>query len=72
MDSHLVECRSGHTYAQRPLAFWWQEERLEVEAVESEWRTPMGKAFRVRCTNRKHFELEYNEQEDNWQIKVIL
>ena len=66
--SALVECHSGLEYAERPTALWWQGERLEVEAVEAEWRTPGGKQFRVRTTGGQVFELVYVELYDEWRV----
>ena len=66
--SALVECHSGLEYAGRPTAFWWQGERLEVEAVEAEWRVPEGKTFRVRTIDGQVFELLYVELYDEWRI----
>ena len=66
--SALVECHSGLEYAERPTALWWQGERLEVEAVEAEWRTPEGKTFRVRTIDGQVFELLYVELYDEWRI----
>lgn len=68
----MVECHSGHTYAERPTAVWWEGERLEVEAIEQEWRTPDGKGFRVRLANGMEFELLYAESDDEWNIKMII
>ncbi len=66
--SERVECYSGVEYAERPKALWQQGERLEVETVEAQWRTPEGKKFRVRTTEGQVFELVYVEQHDEWQI----
>lgn len=66
--SDLVKCRSEHTYAQHPVAFAWEGERLEVESVEAQWQTPGVKHFRVRTAEKGTFELAYNLEEDQWQI----
>ncbi len=71
MEAVRVECRSEHSYAQRPVALWWQGRRLAVEAVEVEWRTPRGKGFRVLCGDGQRFELAYAELEDSWQAQAI-
>jgi len=63
-----VVCHSGFTYAERPIAFWWGEERFEVSAVEANWRTPQGKGFRVRTQQGLRFELFYDEHNDEWEI----
>ena len=64
----LVECHSGYEYAERPTALTWQGRRLEVEAVEAEWRIPGGKKFRVRTADGQVFELLYAELYDEWRI----
>ena len=71
METVRVECHSEYSYAQRPAAIWWQGRRQEVESVESEWRTPRGKAFRVRTRSGSRFELLYAELEDSWQAEII-
>lgn len=63
-----VECHSGYAYAQRPTALWWEGARLEVEAVQAEWRTPEGKCFRVRTSDGQMFEVTYFEAQDEWSI----
>lgn len=66
----VVECHSGHIYAERPTAVWWQGERIEVEAVEQQWRTPQGKWFRVRTRDGRVFELLYSETKDEWRVNM--
>ena len=65
----LVECRSDWAYAQRPLAFTWQGERLAVQEVIAEQRTPEGNYFLVRTSQDGSFELTYNEHLDQWTIQ---
>lgn len=52
-----VSFHSGHTYAQRPVAFTWNERNHQVEAVLAEWKTPDHKIFLVRTTSGDEFEL---------------
>jgi hypothetical protein len=63
-----VETFSGHTYAQRPRAFIWQGERQQVEVVLAQARSPKGRWFRVRTSDGRQFELNYDEASDAWQI----
>jgi hypothetical protein len=63
-----VACRSDYEYAQRPTALQWEEQRLEVSAVEAEWRSPSGHTFRVLTTGGRRFELCYDELQDEWRI----
>jgi len=65
----LVECLSGSGYADKPLALTWEGQRLEVQEVLSEWRTPEAKYFRVRTSSGQVFELGYTEATETWQIQ---
>jgi hypothetical protein len=67
----IVECYSGHTYAQEPRAFVWHGQRQVVQAVEMAWRTPEGTHFLVRTEESNSFELVYDEAEDVWSIRAI-
>ena len=67
----LVECRSENEYAERPLAFYWCGERLQIDEILSGWRTPEGKWFRIIALNGEVFELHYNEGSDIWNIHHI-
>jgi hypothetical protein len=64
-----VECRSDSEYAERPIAFYWQEQRLEIIEIASRRRTPEGKGFRVRTKDDQIFELFYNETSADWQVQ---
>ncbi len=64
----LVECHSGHEYAERPTALWWEGQRLEVAVVEARWRISGGKKFRVRTVDEQVFELLYVELYDEWRV----
>ena len=66
-----VECHSGFTYAERPVALIWEGQRLEVEAILAAWRTPGERCFRVRTRSLLIFELTYSEADDRWQIQPI-
>jgi len=65
----VVECHSGHTYAQEPRAFAWEGERQVVDQVLDRWRLPAGPAFRVRTAAGQLFDLRYDEAEDQWHIR---
>ena len=65
----VVECYAGTRYPERPRAFLWEGERVMVEAVEHQWRTPAGPAFRVRAANGRRFTLAYDEAADAWDVQ---
>jgi hypothetical protein len=67
----LVECHSGHEYAERPTALHYQGERMKIAEIITSWRDPGGKVFQVRTTTEQYFELFYNEGSDEWQLKLI-
>ena len=64
----LVECHSGFTYADRPVALTWEGQRIEIVEILAEWRTPEKKYFLVRTTDGRKFELAYSQATDAWQI----
>jgi hypothetical protein len=66
--SNVVICYSGHCYAQRPLAFFAEGQRLEVSGVETEWASPSQRGFKVRTGDGRRFKLIYNESGDQWQV----
>ncbi|MEK9164030.1 MAG: hypothetical protein AAB342_01605 [Chloroflexota bacterium] len=67
----IVKCHSGGEYAERPLALYWSNEWLEIEAVEQQWRTPKGKHFRVRVARGAVFELKYDELAGEWRVDSV-
>ncbi len=70
--STVVECYAGYRYPERPRAFSWRGERVEVEKVERQWRTPSGPAFRVRTADGRRFTLAYDEAADEWSVQPWL
>ena len=64
----IVECYSGHSYAQEPRAFVWQGQRHVVQKVERAWRIPEGLHFRVLNDDGDRYELAYSEQADTWSL----
>jgi hypothetical protein len=69
MTLKLVECYSGSEYAERPVALYWEGERLEIEEMIDRQRTPQGINFRVRTVNGSYFELFYDQFDDQWTIQ---
>jgi hypothetical protein len=70
MSPERVECHSGSTYGERPIALHWEGERLLIVEIEARWRLPDGRKFRVRVEDERTFELYYVEQVDEWRISV--
>jgi hypothetical protein len=63
-----VNCYSGHTYAERPRSFLWQDIEYEVDEIEKAWLEPGQRYFQVRTRDNKLFQLCYNEAEDQWSL----
>lgn len=64
-----VECYSGHTYAERPVAFTWGGQRYRIERVLKQWRSPCGPGFQVLTASGARFELVYDEIQDRWSLE---
>ena len=64
----LVECHSGAEYADRPLAFTWQGQRMKIVEVLGSWRKPGEKSFRIKTMDGQVFDLIYREIPDDWQV----
>jgi hypothetical protein len=68
MSPEQVECHSGTTYGERPVALYWEGERLLIVEIEARWRFPDGRRFRVRVEDDRIFMLYYIEQAEEWRI----
>ena len=72
-----VECLSGSTHAETPLALTWQGKRHLVAAVLSRGRTPESKWFRVRTEDGLLFLLTFSEASADslpavgWQVQPL-
>ena len=67
----IVECHSGFTYSERPIALCWEGVRLVVASILAQWLTPTGRCFAVKVEDGRSFELAYYEKEDDWTITLI-
>lgn len=64
----VVECYSGHTYAQEPRAFGLHNQRRAVTVVRKRWREPTGPCFDVLADDAQAYVLAYNETTDCWSV----
>ena len=64
----VVECLSDAEYADRPLAFTWQGQRLEIAEILARTHTPNEKGFRIKTTDGQAFDLIYREIPDDWLV----
>ena len=67
----LVECYSGSEYAERPIAFQWEGQRVTINDIRERWRVPGRLCFRVGVEDGRRFELFYNELNDVWEINEV-
>jgi hypothetical protein len=66
-----VRCYSGGRYAERPLAFQYADQLLEVAEIERSWRDPVGIYFIVQASDGRRFRLAYHEQADRWSVELL-
>jgi hypothetical protein len=64
----VVECYSGHTYAQEPRTFWFANQRRSVTMVRKRWREHTGPCFQVLADDAHAYVLAYNETTDRWSV----
>lgn len=67
-----VNCYSGHTYAERPRSFLWQDTEYKVEKIEKAWQEPGKRLFKVITEDGRPFELCYDETNDQWSATELL
>jgi hypothetical protein len=67
----IVECHSGSSYSDKPVALTWQGERYLVADILSQGRTPEAKWFKIRTTDGEFFNLSYYEKSDSWLIQNL-
>jgi hypothetical protein len=72
----IVECYAGSRYPERPRALLWERERMALEEVERQWRTPRGLVFIVRTVGGRRFRLTYDEatgavHSGAWRVQAL-
>jgi hypothetical protein len=67
-----VSCYSGHTYAERPQSFVWQDAKYEVEEIERAWLEPGQRCFEVCTGDNKLIRLCYNEMTKQWSLAEVV
>ena len=71
LEAGQVECYSGYTYAQEPVAIVWQGCRHPIAQVQRRWRTPEGPAFAVITETGELFQVQYIETEHCWTVRPL-
>jgi len=72
LNNVIVNCYSGHTYAESPRSFLWEGVEYEVEEIERAWQEPREKYFLVRTGGNKLFRLCYNETKKQWSLTELV
>ena len=72
MNSLIVRCYSGYTYAEEPRSFEWRGVDYEVVVIERTWRAPGERHFLVKTGDNKLFQLCYNEAEECWSLTEVV
>lgn len=67
-----VECHSGYTYPEYPLAVTIDGTRYEIKFIANEWLSRSSlKNFTVILENDREITLAYNYLTDIWQLIPI-
>lgn len=69
--TEIVTCFSGARYADRPVAFRFGGQELQVAAIERHWREPNGLFFVVQTPDSQRFRLSYDEENDHWRVDLL-
>jgi hypothetical protein len=65
-----VDAYSGYKANERPRQFVLDEDNVEIEAVEEQWRSPDGEYFKIRTTGGKRYLLRYEVGQDQWTLQT--
>ncbi|HGY56801.1 MAG TPA: hypothetical protein ENK44_13930 [Caldithrix abyssi] len=72
-----VKTKAGYRSVERPAAFFYQEQRYEIDEVIDRWyeggldpRRPIMTYFKVHTTDDQIFLLRYNQKRDVWALMI--
>ena len=72
MNSLIVKCYSGHTYAEEPRSFVLDGVEREVVEIQRAWQEPGERCFLVRTDDNKSFQLCYNDVKESWAVTEVV
>jgi hypothetical protein len=72
LNNLIVECYSGHTYAEEPRFFVLDGVEREVVEIQKAWQEPGERHFLVRTGDNKFFQLCYNEVKESWTATEVV
>ena len=67
-EGAVVECYSGHAYAEEPRAFCLAGVRHVVTRIQRRWREPRGPVFEITADDGLLYVLGYDETREYWQV----
>ena len=72
-----AEGYSGYRKHERPLAFYYQDQRKEVKEILDRWYEGSVKAgapnfahFKVLASDEKIYFLRYNSRYETWSVRI--
>jgi hypothetical protein len=65
-----VRCYAGASYPERPVAFVWEGQWLEVVEVLRQVRTPEGLLFVVVAGDGLRYRLAWIQASDEWTVSL--
>jgi hypothetical protein len=63
-----VRCYAGVSCPERPVAFEWEGQWLEVVEVLRHARTPEGLLFDLLAQDGRRYRLNWDANQDGWRI----
>ena len=66
-----VECYSGHKPDERPTRLVFEEQTLEIAAVEDCWYSPGATYFRVLTEDGDRYVLRRDDAQDIWTLTAF-
>ena len=63
-----VRSYAGASYPERPVAFEWEGQWLEVSELLRQARTPEGLRFAVLAEDGRRYRLDWGAKTDEWAI----
>ena len=72
MNNLIVNCYSGHTYAEEPRSFTLEGIEYEIVEIEKAWQEPGERHFQMRTSDNKLFRLCYNEIQKEWSVTALV
>lgn len=71
MKSLRVESYAGARAVEYPLRFYIGKRKIEITSIKERWLTPEGRCFKVLGENGRLYVLEYNNDNDAWNLLTI-